>query len=153
MDDPQADSDAHRCMAAAPHPAGAGTVADAVMRAVAARAPSWAARLEGRVWVAQPVSGDDARWVFVHGEPAGGALVAGMADGGVEVRVHLAVGAGGEAVGRAVAALQAAGVLPGGVGVVRCRRMETRACPPLGCEGLPCARLEDDDESRWSLLP
>lgn len=28
---------------------------------------------------------------------------------------------------------------------------ETRKCPLTGCEGLPCARLEDDDESRWSL--
>jgi hypothetical protein len=28
---------------------------------------------------------------------------------------------------------------------------ETRRCPITGCESLPCARLEDDDESRWAL--
>jgi hypothetical protein len=31
-----------------------------------------------------------------------------------------------------------------------CREMFTRACPASGCKDLPCARFEDDDESRWA---
>lgn len=34
--------------------------------------------------------------------------------------------------------------------MVDCRLMCTRRCPVSGCEGLPCARIEDDDESRWA---
>jgi len=32
-----------------------------------------------------------------------------------------------------------------------CRIYDTRRCPISGCLGLPCARFEDDDESRWAL--
>lgn len=34
---------------------------------------------------------------------------------------------------------------------VDCRVMYTRYCPISGCDDLPCARFEDDDESRWDL--
>lgn len=30
-----------------------------------------------------------------------------------------------------------------------CREMSTRSCPPDNCDGLPCARFESDDVSRW----
>jgi hypothetical protein len=34
-------------------------------------------------------------------------------------------------------------------GTTQCRILELRRCPAYGCVGKLCARLEDDDESRW----
>jgi hypothetical protein len=32
-----------------------------------------------------------------------------------------------------------------------CREMSTRRCPLTGCVGLPCARFESNDATRWYL--
>lgn len=92
------------------HPAGVGSVADAVVRAItAAQGPGWRSYVEGTAWVTIPPG--RVGYVIVMGDPLMMGATAAAAADGLEVRLQVPGGSMNGPIDRAVAALQAIGAL------------------------------------------